>query len=385
MRVVVRPKYKKILPADETNDTDKTEIVIADAPSRPIAGSYAGASLLKGITIDKLVDHLPFDRQIKRFQRDFGLQIPSSTINSWFVAVCTLLQPLYQELRRQTLAADYLQADESRIEVLTTVNRDKNGKKLNKRQLKPKNTPKIRRGWMWVVYDPVRRTVVFNFERGRGKADANELLSDYAGYLQVDGYASYEHLLARPAVTYVACTAHVRRKFFDALKNDRKRAEYALDLFRKMYALEAKARETGMNQTERLAYRLTHLHPLLTEFKTWLDEESVKVTPKSAIGKAMTYAQTRWEGLKNLLTDGRLELDNNLIENQIRPLALGRKNYLFAGSDEGAQRLAMLYSLLGTCKARGVNPRDWLQAVLERLPNAKITELEKLLPGNFEI
>ena len=369
VRVIVRPTYKKkarpATPSDTTpSDTTTTEIVTAPLPERALPGSYAGEGLLAHLIVAKLVDHLPFERQIRRLKREYDLVLPKSTLNGWFAAVCTLLEPLYQLLKARTLAQDYLQADESRIEVLTVIAKDKHGKpKKNKRKVKPKAS-KIHRGWMWVVHDPVHGYVLFNFEPGRGKADANELLGDYEGYLQVDGYASYGDLLAKPEVTYVACVAHVRRKFFDALNNNAQRAEQALAMFAHMYRHEREARD--YEPAARLVYRKKHLRPVLEEFKHWLDEHSVQVTSKSTIGRAIGYAQNRYEGMKNVLKDGRLELDNNLIENKIRPLALGRKNYLFAGSDAGAQRLAMFYSLLGTCQALGVNPHRWLQRVLEQ-------------------
>ena len=391
VRVIVRPTYKKKAPCETSNEetfneetsNEETQIVTAPLPERALPGSYAGEGLLAHLIVNKLVDHLPFDRQRRAMKRDYDLDIPKSTINSWFAAVCTLLEPLYELLKARVLAQDYLQADESRIEVLTTIAKDKHGKvKKNKRKLKPQ-TSKIRRGWMWVVHDPVHAYVVFNFEPGRGKADADALLGNYSGYLQVDGYSSYEDLLAEPGVIYVACTAHVRRKFFDALKNDRVRAEQALTLLAEMYRHEREVRP--YTAAQRHAYRLIHLAPLLSAFKTWLDEQCIRVTPKSTIGQAMSYAQNRYRGMKNVLLDGRLELDNNLIENQIRPLALGRKNYLFAGSDAAAQRLAMLYSLFGTCKALGVNPHRWLKRVLQLIPETKMSELGKLLPGKLKL
>ena len=385
VRVIVRPTYKK--KEKQARAADHTEIVTAPLPDRALPASYAGEGLLAHLIVSKLVDHLPFERQIRAMKRDYEVEIPKSTLNGWFAAVCTLLKPLYEVLKGEALAQDYLQADESRIEVLSVIAKDKDGKpKKNKRKVRPKAS-KIRRGWMWVIHDPVHGYVVFNFESGRSKADAKALLGDYAGYLQVDGYASYGDLLAKPAVNYVACAAHVRRKFFDALKSDRVRAEHALAFFHEMYHHERKARDYKGEDfyNHRHAYRLQHLKLLLDGFKEWLDEESTRVTPKSAIGRAMTYAQNRYAGLKNVLKDGRLELDNNLIENKIRPLALGRKNYLFAGSDQGAQRLAMFYSFFGSCKALGVNPYRWLKKVLEVMPRTRPSRYAELLPGNLDL
>ena len=262
-------------------------------------------------------------------KREYDRVLPKSTLHGWFAAVCTLLEPLYPLLKARTRAQDDLPADESRIEVLTAIAKDKHGKpKKNKRKVKPKAS-KIHRGWMWVVHDPVHGYVRFNFEPGRGKADANERLGDYEGDLQVDGYASYGDLLAKPEVTYVACVAHVRRKFFDALHNNAPRAEQALAMFARRYQHEREARD--YEPAARLVYRKKHLRPVLEEVKHGLDEHRVQVTPKSTIGRAIGYAQNRYEGRKNVLKEGRLELDNHLIEHKIRPLALGRKNDRFAG------------------------------------------------------
>lgn len=380
VRVLVRPVYKKV-----TQDPSApTEIRTAELPWRPIPGSYATASLLAHIIIAKLVDHLPFYRQIQRFKRDQDLILHKNTLNGWFAAVCTLLEPLYEVMRQQVLSQTYLQADETWMMVLTHLATDKAGEKIKKKEkTNGAKDKKIQRGWMWVVHDPVHQHVLFNYEAGRTKQDARSLLADFKGYLQVDGYAAYSHLFKQCKVIHVACLTHIRRKFYNALTNDKKRAEQALGYIRTMYRLEDQARNLDADQ--RYEYRLKHLQPLLEEFKNWLDETGVQVTPKSPIGKAMIYAQNQWAGLKNVLLDGRLQIDNNLIENTIRPLALGRKNYLFAGSNKAAQRLAMMYSFLGTCKAQGVNPYLWLKKVLEVIPDTKLSELVNLLPGKLDL
>lgn len=380
VRVILRPKYKKVKP--QTAD-QKCQIEVAPLPERALPNSYVGSGLLAWLIAGKLVDHLPFYRQIKKVERETGVALPKSTVNDWFSGACTLIKPLYDCLVRITLLSDIIQGDESRIEVLTTIAKDKDGNLKLQHKKGKATTVKIRRGWMWVIHDPLTGNVVFNFESGRGKAAANQLLGDYEGYLQVDGYAGYKDLLAKRAVTYVACLVHIRRKFHEALGNDRKRATKGVDFISRMYAVE---KETiTMTPEERCIRRKERLAPILEEYKSWLLEQRREVTPKSKIGKAITYALNRHEGVMSILKDGRLKLDNNLIENLIRPLALGRKNYLFAGSDAGAQRLAIMYSLLGTCKAKGVNPLKWLAKVLDLLPTAKVNDLEKLLPGNLKL
>jgi len=379
VRVIVRPTYKK-----KTKwQADESEITTAPLPSRPILGSYAGASILANLMVAKFVDHLPFYRQIQQLKRDYNYELSKSTLNGWFAAVCTLIEPLYQELVEKTKNQDYLQGDESRIPVLTNIAKDKDGKPIKSKRSTKNKATKITRGWVWVIHDPVHKNVVFNYEMGRTNKHACTLLENHEGYLQVDQYAAYKQFLKLPNVIYVACAAHIRRKFFEALKNDKQRAEKGLEFFAAMYDHERIARP--MDADARYAYRLEHLQPIIAEFKDWLDQECTQVTPKSKIGKAFTYAQNSYEGLKSILLDGRLELDNNLIENSIRPLALGRKNFLFAGSHEAAQRIAMFYSFFGTCKAQGINPRKWLQKVLEEIPDTSLADLEKLLPGNINL
>ena len=372
-KVIIRPKYVKV--AEEVDE--KTEVLIGELPSRPINKSIAGASLLAHIVVAKYVDHLPFYRQIKRFERDYDWRIHKSTINSWFVAVCTLLEPLYELHRKQILQQVYLQADESRMKVLTTIPKDKEGKpkkpsgeKGSKQQL----------GWMWVVRCAQTGQVLFVYEESRSKKAASKVLKDFkGGYLQTDGYQSYNGIAARDDVQRLGCWAHVRRKFFEARSNDKKRAEFALELIQQIYAHERTAKDYISD--ERKGYREQHLRPLFQQFKDWLDEQCVYVTPKSPIGKAFTYAQNQWATLMTIFADGRLLIDNNHIENKIRPLALGRKNYLFAGSHQAAQRAAMIYSFMTSCKEHHINPFEWLMDTLSRIAETKMSELPILLPS----
>lgn len=368
----IRPKYAK----PDKQDLH-TKVLIAKLPSRPIPKSIAGASLLAFIIVAKFVDHMPFYRQIKQFERQYRWSIHKSTINSWFVAVCTLLEPLYREHKKQILAQTYLQADESRIRVLTQTPRDKNGKP-KKIDITKKGT-KQQLGWMWVVRCPQTKQVLFCYEDNRGKKAANKTLKNFkGGYLQVDGYASYDIVTAREDVQRLGCWAHVRRKFFDAKPNDLKRAEYALFVIQQIYEHERKT--AAWTSQKRKTYRKTNLRPIFNNFKDWLDENAVYVTPKSPIGQAFTYAQKQWSTLMTIFDDGRLLIDNNHIENAIRPLALGRKNYLFAGSHHAAQRIAIIYSLLATCKEHDVNPLLWLTKTLQCIPETKISQLHTLLP-----
>jgi len=371
---LIRPKYVK----PNTRMDENTEFVCATLPSRPIEKSIASASLLAHIIINKYIDHLPFYRQIQRFKRNHDWAIHKSTINSWFVAVCTLLKPLYEVHRQQILEQTYLQADESKIKVLTKILKDKHGNRI-KVDTRKKGTKQML-GWMWVVRSPQTGQVLFVYEDNRGQKAAQEVLSDFqGGFLQTDGLGSYNSIAARADVERLGCWAHVRRKFFEAQGNDKKRAQYALGLIQQIYDHERKTAD--YTPEKRKAYREEHLLPLFQTFKDWLDEQCVYVTPKSAIGQAFTYAQNQWSTLVPLFQDGRLLIDNNPIENKIRPLALGRKNYLFAGSHEAAQRAAMIYSFMATCKEHQINPYQWLKDTLDRISDTKLSELHTLLPS----
>jgi transposase len=353
-RRYIRPKYAK---------ADGEGILQAPPPVRPLPKSIAEAGLLANIAVSKFVEHTPFYRQIQKFTRDYALPIPSSTLNDWFAATCTLLDPLYNKLKDKVLDTDYLQVDESPIKVLDN---DKKGK--------------THQGYMWVYHNPLSRLVLFNYRKGRGQHGPKEILAHYSGILQCDGYTVYDKIGKREEITLAGCLVHVRRKYVEAKEQDAERSTYALDIFSQIYVNEKLAKKNR----DRQAYRKQHTLPLLHELKEWIDQESIKVLPKSSIGKAMRYTISQWPKLLSIFTDGRIELDNNLIENKIRPLALGRKNYLFAGSHKGAERIAMMYSLFASCKANNINPFDWLKQTLEQIPHCKISALEKLLPNHFE-
>jgi len=359
----IRPKYIK---AEDDESLTHTG-VIAELPVFPIEKGMAGPGLLAQIMIDKFVDHLPIYRQIERFRRE-GVKIPSSTINGWQEAVCNLLEPLYDTLKHRVLSQGYLQVDETPIQVL---DKSKKGK--------------THRGYHWVYYSPLEKTVLFDYRDGRSREGPSILLKDFAGYLQSDGYKVYDLFAQRKNITLLNCMAHARRGFEKALDYDKQKAEYAMEMFQKIYAIERKAKEENLDPQQRHTLRLDQALPLLNELGKWMANTYKTVLPKSPMGKAIAYCIPRWDYLMNYLKDGSLEIDNNLAENAIRPIALGRKNYLFAGSARGAERAAMFYSFFGTCRKNNVNPFDWLKKVLEIIPEYKVNKLEELLPQNLEL
>lgn len=206
-------------------------------------------------------------------------------------------------------------------------------------------------------------------------------MNGFHGALQTDGYAAYNKFENIEDITLLACLAHARRKFDTAKDNDPKRAEYALNKFQELYQIESQARDEQFSPAQRKELRQKESVPILTELEAWMRNELIKVLPKSAIGVAITYTLKLWKRLSRYVDDGNWEIDNNLIENSIRPVALDRKNYMFAGSHDGAQRAAMMYSFLGTCKINDVEPNAWLKDVLTRIPDHSIQKLEELLPG----
>jgi transposase len=373
----VRPKYARP-EADQTED--KPAIIIAEVPDQVIPKGIPGAGLLTQIVIAKYIDHLPFHRQIAMFKRDHGWAIHKSTINDWFAAVCTLLEPLYAVLMAQVLDTDYLQGDESRLTVLE-IGKEKT---KNKSHRFPPKKRKVHLGYMWVFRNPVVGGVFFAYRPGRGANVLHETLGEFKGKLQSDGYSAYTAYLKQHAdVELVSCLAHIRRKFFDAQKNHRKLAELALRAIQYLYRIERICRDYDCTPDQRLKLRQRYAQPAYEGLLEWVNHQQKNNLSKGDIGKALGYAKNHLPRLRHYLEDGRVEIDNNQIENKIRPLALGRKNYMFAGSNKGAQRAAMMYSFFATCKDNDVNPRDWLKDVLLRIGNHKVNRLEELLPGRW--
>ena len=365
VRKYIRPKYVNPLTG---------EIVIGELPVRPIDKGIAGPGLLAQIVIDKYVDHLPIYRQVQRFERE-GMKLPVSTLADWISGTCKLLEPLYEVHRKLVLNSDYLQADETPIKVL---DKDKKARPTGS-----SGRGATHRGYHWVYHAPVCRLVLFDYREGRGREGPNECLHDFSGYLQTDGYAVYEDFDKRSNITLLHCMAHARRMFDQALDNDKERAGYMLTEMQKLYAVEQLGRDKSLSLEELYVLRQEQAVPVLENIKAWMMDAYPQVLPESTIVKAIGYSLKRWDKLSLYTTNARLQIDNNLVENAIRPVAIGRKNYLFAGSHDGARRAAMLYSFLGTCKINNVNPFDWLRDILRRIPAHSVNKLEQLLPYNW--
>ena len=366
VRKIVRPKYKLVDSASKAHSLT-TEILVAPLPSQPIPSGNAGPSLLAYLFISKYIDHLPYYRQVQMFKRD-GIKLSESTISGWFKAVCKLLEPLYEELKSQVLASEYLMGDETTIPVQSSN--------------KPGAT---HTGYMWVYRSPVRNLVMFDYQKSRSGHAPAELLKEYRGTLQTDGYVGYEQFDNNPNITLIGCMAHARRHFEKALDNDRARAQHALTLIQKLYAIERQAQNDQLAIKEITTLRQQQAIPILNNFHSWMKDQYTQVAPKSSIGKALSYSLKLWSRLTRYTENGLWRIDNNLVENSIRPVALGRKNYLFAGNHQAAQHAAMMYTFFGSCKLHEIEPRAWLTDVLSKIPNTKLSQLASLLPNDKQI
>ena len=349
----IRNKYAK---------PDNAGVLIGELPSRPIEKAIAGAGLLAQIVIDKYVDHLPLYRQMQRFERT-GVKLSYSTLTDWVSGTCKLITPLFEALKAEVLRSNYLHADETPIKVM---DKDKKGQ--------------THRGYYWVYQNSIEKIMFFDYQEGRGRDGPMEILENFKGYLQTDGYNVYDVFDKQTGVTLIHCMAHARRMFNEALDNDQSRAAYAMKEIQKLYAIERDCKEKKLPVDEVKNIRQEESVPILAALKEWMKQQYVQTTPKSTIGKALAYSIERWEKLSLYTQNGMLSIDNNPVENSIRPVALGRKNYLFAGSHEAARRSGMLYSLLGTCKMHAIEPYAWLKDVLEKIPSHPINKIKDLLP-----
>lgn len=341
-------------------------VAIGELPVRPIEKGLFGEMLLARIIIDKYCDHLPIHRQMQRFQRA-GIKLAYSTLADAPKQIANLLKLLYEELIRQTLSSHYLQADETPHPVLDS--------KVKKR---------THRGFLWVYRSVEQRLILFDYRKGRGREGPRELLENFKGFLQTDGYVVYDEFDLRQDIILLGCMAHARRYFEKALDNDRERAEYFMGKIQEVYAIEREIKTKELKGSNILRLRKQKAMPALEKLEAWLKENLTQVPPQSPIGKAIAYSLSRWKKLMVYLDNSFLEVDNNLVENAIRPTVIGRKNYLFSGSHEGAQRSAMLYSFLGSCKMNGINPEEWIADILVKISDTKSSQLYTLLPNYWK-
>lgn len=380
VRQIIRPQYAFI--SQQADGEIKENIIIAPMPSRPLEKIIAGISVLALICVEKFVDHLPFYRQIQRYTRE-GVLLKASTINDWFVGICNLLIPLYNALKKEVKKTNYLQADETHYNVQITQLKNDNQKKP------PKG--KTHRGQLWLYRNPQDNLAYFEYQSTRQQQHPLRALEGFHGHLQTDDYVGYAMFDRHPNFISIKCHAHVRRKFEEALMENRPVAELFLIRYQKLYAIERELQENRLAEqsqedfyAQRQTVRQEKSLPILEEIKKLLDQYQHQVLPKRKSGIAVNYALKNWSHLLEYIKDGKLEIDNNGTENLIRPLAIGRKNYLFAGSNDAAQRAAMMYSFFAVCKQHQVNPLSWLIYVLEHISEYPVKNIADLLPHNWK-
>ena len=347
-------------------------IVQAPAPSRPIDRGLAGPGLLAHVLVSKYADHCPLYRQSEIYARE-GVDLDRSTLAGWVGATSELLTPLVQAVRDHVLAASKLHADDTPVPVLAP------------------GTGKTRTGRLWTYVRDDRPSgsadapaVWFAYTPDRKGERPREHLKRYRGALQADAYAGFHHLYEGGAIYEVACWAHARRKFHEIhLAHASPTTSEAIERIAALYAIEKEIR--GSTPEVRKNVRQARAKPLLDRMHTWLEATLAKLSPKSDTAAAIRYALSRWRALTRYADDGQLEIDNNAAERALRVVALGRKNYLFAGSDNGGDRAAAIYSLLGSAKLNGLDPEIYLQHVLERIADHPISRINDLLPWNVTI
>ena len=362
IKKIITPKYK-------CSDTDR--ITVGEQPSEPIPKCEADLSLLSYIVVSKFVDHLPEYRLQQIFKRD-GVVIPPSTMNGWTHKIAELFKPMAGLIQKQILGSGYIQMDESTIKVMT----------------KKKSRTHI--GYMWVIYSPALRCVSFIYHQGRGKEVPVEVLKNYKGKLQSDGYSAYEHVNnIRKDIDLSNCNIHARRKFEQALSNNKESASKAMLIYQELYKIERKINGKRNDYTDNQLfydYRQVERQAMkkyIEQLKDLIFNPSMKILPKSTMSKAILYTRDRWKRLTKYMSDGELEMDTNLIENCIRPLALGRKNYLFAGNHDAATNIGIFYTIFNTCRHLEVNVNDYTRWYLENINTVKINEIETLSPFNY--
>jgi transposase len=359
----------RVVPAAPATST----FVTAPRPPAPIARGLAGPGLLAHVIVSKFCDHLPLYR-CERMLARFGVSLSRSTLCDWLAQSAALLRPLWELLHARVLQSRVIHTDDTPVRVQAQAG------------------AAAHQGRLWAqVGDTGHPYLVYLYSPNREGQWPQMFLTGYAGFLQADAYAGYDALFATGAVLEVGCWAHARRKFFEAQKTDPEGSLYALGVIRQLYAVEREAAEQRDKQelsrpefeALRLRLRQERSVPLLESFGEWLDREAATVLPKCPLGEAVGYARNQWAALQRYAMAGFLEIDNNAAERALRAVAIGRKNYLFFGSDVGGDTAAVLYTFTQTCQALGVEPWRYLRDVLGRLPSQPPERLAELLPNEW--
>jgi len=359
-RRLIRPKYVRKADRDAAP-------VIAPLPARLQDRSLPAPGLLAQVLVGKYCDHLPLYRQERIFATRHGVNLPRQTLARWVELAADWLRPVYQQIKAGVLVGGYVQVDETPVDYLDP-GRGQTGQ-----------------GYLWVCAVP-HGDVVFHWATSRATECLAEVLpGDFTGTVQCDGYAAYPAFVRQhpQPITLAGCWAHVRRKFHDARDQSPKLTGWLLRQLQHLYRLEAELRELRAGPRLRAALRASHSRMLVERLQRALIRVQPRVLPKSLLGEAIAYALGQWSTLTVYLDDGRVEIDNNLLENAIRPTALGKKNWLFVGADTAGDRSAILYTVLESCRRRGLDPYAYLKDVLTRLPTLTNRQVPEITPANW--
>jgi transposase len=359
-RRLVRPKYVR------KDDRDAAP-VIAPLPARLQDRSLPSPGLLAHVLVSKYCDHLPLYRQEKIYARRHGVNLPRQTLARWVELGADWLQPIYREIKSGVLSGGYVQVDETPIDYLDP-GRGKTGQ-----------------GYLWVCASP-QDDVVFHWETSRAAACLGNLVSvDFSGTLQCDGYTAYPSFARQhpKPIQLAGCWAHVRRKFYEAREQAPHVSGWFLRQIQHLYQVEAALREKKSGPALRAAMRANASRPIVERLHRALVRHKTRHLPKSPLGQAIDYALAQWSTLGVYLGDGRVEIDNNRVENAIRPTAVGKKNWLFMGEAGAGQRGAILYTVVESCRRRGLDPYAYLKDVLTRLPAMTNHQIPEILPATW--
>jgi transposase len=356
-RRTVRPKYA--CPCGEAG------VNIAPMPPRLIPQSRLGLGLGVHIVLSRFDDHLSYYRLEQQFEERHGILIPRQQMVQWVEPIAELLRPVYDKMWQHLLAGGYLQVDETPVRVMD-----------------PDVKGKAARGYLWFYAVP-GGDVILDFHRSRGLFPVQQRLKDFVGTIQTDAYEVYQSLERKESlIERIGCLAHARRRFYAALKENLPDSVWFINQIRLLYKIEDHVRE--LDAPERYAFRLQNAPSIWAALKSKAEELNPKFLPKSTMGKAISYFIDEYDALTGYLRDARFQIDNNLVENAIRPTAVGRKRWLFIGHPAAGWRSAVIYSILASCRRRGIDPEDYLTDVLRRLPGHKVNKIDELLPANWK-
>ncbi len=359
----IRPKY--------ACPCCKAHVVIAERLPEPIEKGLPGPGLMAHVAVSKYADHLPLYRLEGIFKR-LGVELAQSTMCDWMAVAADLLAPIVALMRSLIFASKVVQNDDTPVPV-----QDHDGKGIKK-------------GRLWAsVGDHDHPYVVYDYTPDHTAAGPREIFKDFKGYLQADAYSGYDGLFLSGDIVEVGCLMHARRKFYEARSTDPQRSHQALAWIGLLYDVEREAKEREVENYEafvalRHELRAERSRPIFEKFHVWLEAELPQVLPKSVIADAMQYALNHWAALTRPLEAGYLELDNGASERALKPVAIGRRNWLFAGSDKGGETAAVLMSLCTTCKDLGINPQAYLRDVLDRVSTHPARRIEELLPDRWQ-